>query len=65
MIVDAAYIHHHELANRYMTNMSQMTTFMANSLIFKTDNMTSVANGPGIAYTSGTSGFILGLLRRV
>jgi hypothetical protein len=27
--------------------------------------MTSVANGPGIAYTSGTSGFILGLLRRV
>jgi hypothetical protein len=48
-----------------MTNVSQMTTFIANQLIFKTDNMASVANQPGIAYTFEASGFILGLLRRV
>jgi hypothetical protein len=53
------------MATRYMTNVSQMTTFIANQLIFKTDNMASVANQPGIVYTSEASGFILGLLRRV
>jgi hypothetical protein len=29
------------MATRYMTNVSQMTTFIANQLIFKTDNMAS------------------------
>jgi hypothetical protein len=42
----------------------QMTTFIANKLIFKTDNMVSFANQPGIVYTSEASGFIHSLLRR-
>ena len=61
--------HHHELVNRYITYVSQMTTicyftFMANQLIFKPDNMASVATEPEFAYMSEAPGFILGLLRR-